>query len=67
MAKPVPTFAPQLLINGTSRAAEGGETFELRHPATGAPIGKIPLASPADVDAAIAAARTAFDDGTWRR
>ena len=66
MAKTAPNFTPQLLINGTSRAAQGGETFDLRHPATGAPIGKIPLASPADVDAAIAAARTAFDDGPWR-
>ena len=66
MAKTAPNFTPQLLINGTSRAAQGGETFDLRHPATGAPIGKIPLASPADVDAAIAAARTAFEDGPWR-
>jgi len=66
MAKTAPNFTPQLLINGTSRAAQGGETFDLRHPATGAPIGKIPLASPADVDAAIAAARTAFDGGPWR-
>ncbi|MFZ9846284.1 MAG: aldehyde dehydrogenase family protein, partial [Candidatus Limnocylindrus sp.] len=66
MAKTAPNFTPQLLINGTSRSAQGGETFDLRHPATGAPIGKIPLASPADVDAAVAAARTAFDDGPWR-
>jgi betaine-aldehyde dehydrogenase len=66
MAKTTPNYTPQLLIDGTSRAAQGGETFDLRHPATGAPIGKIPLASPADVDAAIAAARTAFDVGPWR-
>ena len=56
MAKTAPNFTPQLLISGTSRAAEGGETFDLYHPATGAQIGKIPLASPADVNAAIAAA-----------
>ena len=67
MAKSAPNFTPQLLINGTSRAAQGGETFDLRHPATGTLIGKVPLASPADVDAAVAAARTAFDEGPWRR
>jgi len=66
MAKTAPNFAPQLLINGTSRAAQGGATFDLVHPATGAQIGKIPLASPADVGAAINAARTAFDEGPWR-
>ena len=59
MAKTAPNFTPQLLINGASRAAQGGETFDLHHPATGAQIGKIPLAAPADVDAAIAAARSA--------
>ena len=67
MAKAGPNFTPHLLIDGTSRAALSGETFDLRHPATGAQIGKIPLAGPADVDAAIAAARTAFDDGPWRQ
>ena len=67
MAKAGPNFTPHLLIDGTSRAALSGETFDLRHPATGAQIGKIPLAGPADVDATIAAARTAFDDGPWRQ
>jgi len=67
MMRATPNFTPQLLINGSSRAAHGGTTFDLYHPATGAQIGKIPLAAPADVDAAIAAARAAFDDGPWRR
>lgn len=62
-----PNFSPQLLINGSSRAAQDGGTFDLHHPATGARIGKIPLATPADVDAAIAAARAAFDSGPWRK
>jgi len=66
MSKETPNFTPQLLIDGTSRAAQDGGTFDLRHPATGVVIGKIPLATPDDVGAAIAAARRAFDEGPWR-
>ena len=55
-----------MLIDGASRGATGGRTFTLRHPATGAAIGDIPHASAADVDAAIGAARRAFDTGGWR-
>ena len=66
MAEMAAHFAPQMLINGASRAAQGDATFDLRHPATGALIGKIPLATPSDVDAAVAAARNAFDNGPWR-
>jgi len=64
---PLPDLRPSLLIDGVSRAASDGATFELRHPASGAVIGAVPRASVADVDAAIAAARRAFDDGPWRR
>ena len=34
-------------------------------PATGEYVGKVPLAAAADVDAAVAAARAAFDSGPW--
>lgn len=62
-----PPFAPQLLIGGESRPAEGDRRFDLRHPASGAVIGAIPHASASDVAAAIAAARRAFDEGPWPR
>ena len=65
-AQPTPPFTPTMLIDGASRGATGGRTFTLRHPASGAAIGEIPHASAADVDAAIAAARRAFDTGGWR-
>jgi betaine-aldehyde dehydrogenase len=61
-----PNFKPDLLIGGLSRQAEAGATFTLRHPASGEAIGEIPLAAHADVDAAIHAARVAFDTGGWR-
>ena len=34
-------------------------------PATGEYVGKVPMAAAADVDAAVAAARAAFDNGPW--
>ena len=55
-----------MLIDGESRGATGGRTFTLRHPASGEAIGEIPHATPTDVDAAISAARRAFDTGGWR-
>ena len=39
----------------------------MRSPATGEYVGKVPLAAAADVDAACAAARQAFDEGPWPR
>ena len=36
-------------------------------PATEERVGSVPVAGPKDIDAAIAAARTAFDDGPWPR
>ena len=37
----------------------------MHSPATGELVGKVPLAAKADVDAACAAARKAFDEGPW--
>ena len=43
------------------------EVIEVHSPATGEYVGKVPLAAKADVDAACAAARKAFDEGPWPR
>lgn len=54
-----------LFIDGQWRsAAEGGRT-EVLDPATGAVITHVAAAQATDVDMAVAAARTAFDDGRW--
>jgi aldehyde dehydrogenase (NAD+) len=58
---------PQLLIDGTLRPASDGGTFPIVNPATGAVIGAAPDATDADADAAIAAARRAFDETGWAR
>lgn len=55
----------KLFIDGQSRDAEGGKTFDVIGPWTGSPVGKAADASAKDVDEAIAAARRAFDQTDW--
>src|SRR6266540_1312064 len=56
----------QLLINGQQVAARSGEVLERRYPANNDVIvAKFAKAAEEDVDAAIQAARTAFDSGIW--
>jgi aldehyde dehydrogenase (NAD+) len=55
----------RLLIDGVLRDAAGGATFEDIGPWTGEIVGLAADAAPEDVDAAIAAARRAFDTTDW--
>ncbi|MCV7151252.1 aldehyde dehydrogenase family protein, partial [Mycolicibacterium pyrenivorans] len=55
----------QLFIGGQWTAPATSDVIEVHSPATGELVGKVPLASKADVDAACAAARKAFDEGPW--
>ena len=55
----------QLLIGGTWRPGQEDRTFDVVEPATSEVMAKAAVASPADVDAAVTAARAAFDAGTW--
>ncbi|PZQ83086.1 MAG: betaine-aldehyde dehydrogenase [Ancylobacter novellus] len=50
----------QLFIGGAFRDAASGETFDTLDPATGRRIASVAHAGPADVDAAVKAAETAF-------
>ncbi|MDT5356259.1 MAG: aldehyde dehydrogenase, partial [Mycobacterium sp.] len=60
---------PQLYIGGTWTAPAGHDTIEVHSAATEDRIGSVPRGTEADIDAAVAAARTAFDPGdgwaTW--
>ena len=56
----------QLFINGEWRDAAGGKTIEVVNPATEEVIAEVASAEQSDVDAAVAAARAAFD-GPWGR
>lgn len=52
-------------IGGRRVASSGNEVFEVRSPYDGGLVGTVPAATKADVDAAVAAAREAFDNGPW--
>ncbi|HET7291117.1 MAG TPA: aldehyde dehydrogenase family protein [Vicinamibacteria bacterium] len=53
-----------MLIDGAFVAAASGKTFDVMNPATDEVIAKVPDAGPQDVDAAVKAARRAFE--SWR-
>jgi aldehyde dehydrogenase (NAD+) len=57
----------QLFINGTWQAPVSGETYAPVNPATEEPIEQIGKGDERDVEAAVAAARKAFDEGPWPR
>ena len=56
---------PQLFINGEWVDSSHGALLDVEDPSTGKVISQIVDASEKDVDRAVAAARTAFDDGRW--
>jgi 5-carboxymethyl-2-hydroxymuconic-semialdehyde dehydrogenase len=56
-----------LFIDGKLCPARDGTTFTTINPANNQPLGEVALASTADVDAAVTAARRAFDCGVWSR
>jgi aldehyde dehydrogenase (NAD+) len=57
--------APRMLVDGTLVEASDLGTFPILDPATGEEIGRAPDATAEDVDAAIVAARRAFDETGW--
>ena len=61
----VKTEYDKLFIGGRWTEPSTSEAIEVHCPATGEYVGKVPLAAAADVDAAVAAARAAFDSGPW--
>jgi gamma-glutamyl-gamma-aminobutyraldehyde dehydrogenase len=54
-------------INGKLVDAIGGQTFDDISPISGLVVAKVARCGGADVEAAVAAARAAFDAGAWRR
>jgi betaine-aldehyde dehydrogenase len=57
----------KLYIGGEWVEPETSATIEVVSPHTEKVIGRVPDASPADMDRAVAAARRAFDEGPWPR
>jgi aldehyde dehydrogenase (NAD+) len=57
----------RLFIGGDWVAPEGTEVIEVISPSTEEVVGRVPDGTEADIDKAVAAARTAFDRGPWPR
>src|SRR4051812_42397723 len=57
----------KLFIGGDYVASSGTDTIEVINASTEEVAGRTPEATTADIDRAVAAARTAFDDGPWSR
>ena len=56
-----------LFIAGAWGDGSAEQSWSHTHPATGEQVASFPVAGPDDVDRAVHAARTAFDEGTWPR
>ncbi|KAG7399764.1 Aldehyde dehydrogenase, mitochondrial [Phytophthora boehmeriae] len=62
----VPVKQTNLFINNKFVPSSTGSTFDTFNPATEEKIASVAEATPADVDAAVSAARAAFEEGPWR-
>src|SRR5712691_396014 len=68
VSKPVSQFLhgpKKMLIDGKWVSAVSGKTFAVTNPATGEVITHVAEGDKADVDAAVKAARRAFESGSW--
>ena len=63
----LPVAAGQLFIGGAMRPALDGATMDVTSPIDGRVFTQIAAGSARDVDAAVQAARVAFDGGKWSR
>ena len=55
----------RMVIDGQRRTAASGQTFACLSPINGRSLGEVARGAQADVDAAVASARAAFDDARW--
>lgn len=54
-----------MYVDGRPMDSRSGTWLEVRSPATGELVGRVPAGTAEDVDAAVAAARRAFEAGRW--
>ncbi len=60
-------LSKDIYVGGQWVASASDRTLVVRSPSTEEVVGEVPDASPADIDAAVGAARSAFDSGPWPR
>src|SRR5260370_16294393 len=61
------SLRPALLIGNQWVPARSGKTFDTINPATGKVLAAVAEGDAADVDEAVRAARSAFEEGPWSR
>jgi aldehyde dehydrogenase (NAD+) len=61
------TTTEHIYVNGGWVASKSDRVLVVRSPSTEEIVGQVPDADAADIDAAVAAARAAFDHGPWPR
>ncbi|WP_101047303.1 aldehyde dehydrogenase [Macromonas nakdongensis] len=61
----IPTFDGRALINGQRVAARSGAVFDCISPVDGRVLTQVARGAEADIDAAVQAARAAFEDRRW--
>ena len=57
----------RLFIGGQWVESSSGKTFNTYDPSSGNKLAEVAQGSPADIDAAVTAARQAFDEGSWTK
>jgi gamma-glutamyl-gamma-aminobutyraldehyde dehydrogenase len=67
MAVAPPTFRTDAFIDGGFRPAASGARFPTENPATGRLLAEVAAGDIEDIDAAVRAARRAFDGGVWSK
>jgi acyl-CoA reductase-like NAD-dependent aldehyde dehydrogenase len=60
-------YRREFFIEGAWIPPAGGDRLGVISPSTEEVVGEVPAATPADIDRAVSAARSAFDDGPWPR
>src|SRR5436305_13472961 len=60
-------FETRAFIGGKFVDAQSGKTFETINPATGQVLARVAEGDAADIDLAVAAARRAFEKGSWSK
>ena len=56
---------PKMMVGGKPVDAKSGKTFDVIDPSSGGVVSQVPRADVDEVDAAVAAARQAFEDKRW--
>ena len=67
MQRQIPRIVKDLYINGKFTKAVKGQTFDVINPSDETTLATIQRGTQEDIDLAVKAAQSAFEDGPWKR